>query len=77
MNRQYSNGESHDLNFLGVGIVAEDPTDIDYRYEVLCDDFDVNGLPKVMMYDIHNLKIDALMGVTLTLGQCLNDKVLT
>ena len=70
MNRHYANGETHDLNFLGVGVVAEDPTDIEYRYEVLCGDLDANGLPKVMMYDIYT-------GVTLTLGQYLNDKVLT
>ena len=70
MNRQYANGEPHDLNFLGVGVVSQDPTDIEYRYEVLCDDFDVNGLPKVTVYDIYT-------GVTLNLGQCLNDVVLT
>lgn len=69
-NRQYANGEPHDLNFLGVGVVAEDPGDIEYRYEVLCDDFDENGLPKIMMYDIYT-------GVTLNLGTCLNDGVLT
>ena len=70
MNRQYANGEAHDLNFLGVGVVAEDPGDIEYRYEVLCDDFDEDGLPKIMMYDIYT-------GVTLNLGKCLNDGVLT
>jgi len=69
-NRQYANGEPHNLNFLGVGIVAEDPTDIQYRYEVLCDDFGANGLPKVMVYDIYT-------GVTLNLGKDLNDGVLT
>ena len=70
MNREYANGESHDLNFLGVGVVSQDPTDIEYRYEVLCDDFDTAGLPKVMMYDLY-------MGETLNLGKCLNDGVLT
>ena len=70
MNREYANGEPHDLNFLGVGVVSQDPTDIEYRYEVLCDDFDTDGLPKIMMYDLS-------MGETLNLGKCLNDGVLT
>jgi len=70
MNRRYTNGEPHDLNFLGVGVVAADPGDIEYRYEVFCGDFDDDGLPKVMVYDIYT-------GVTLNLGQCLNDGVLT
>jgi len=68
-NRQYANGEPHNLNFLGVGIVAEDPTDIEYHYEVLCNDFDANGLPKVMMYDLY--------GESDVTGKCLNDMVLT
>jgi len=68
-NRQYANGVPHDLNFLGVGIVAEDPTDIEYRYEVLCDDFDANGLPKVTVYDLYEES-------NMT-GKCLNDMVLT
>ena len=69
-NRQYANGEPHNLNFLGVGIVAEDPTDIEYRYEVLCDELNDEGMPKIMMYDIYT-------GVTLNLGKDLNDGVLT
>ena len=68
-NRQYANGEPHNLNFLGVGVVSQDPTDIEYRYEVLCGDFDANGLPKVMMYDLY--------GESDVTGKCLNDMVLT
>ena len=68
--RKYAFGEPHDLNFLGIGIVVEDPADIQYRYEVLCDDLDNEGFPKVMVYDIYH-------DTALTLGQCLNDKVLT
>ena len=69
-NRQYANGEPHNLNFLGVGIVAKDPTDIEYRYEVLCDEFNGEGMPKVIMYDLYN-------GQILNSGQWLNDVVLT
>ena len=68
-NRQYANGEPHNLNFLGVGIVSQDPTDIEYRYEVLCNDFDANDLPKVMVYDLN--------GESDVTGKCLNDMVLT
>ena len=69
MNRRYANGEDHDLNFLGVGVVSADPADCEYRYEVMCDDFDADGLPKVMVYDLY--------GESDVTGKCLNDMVLT
>ena len=69
MNRRYANGEAHDLNFLGVGVVSADPADCEYRYEVMCDDFDADGLPKVMVYDLY--------GESDVTGKCLNDMVLT
>lgn len=69
MNRQYANGEPHDLNFLGVGVVSADPGDIEYRYEVMCDDYDANGLPKVMVYDLY--------GESDVEAKCINDMVLT
>ena len=67
-NRQYANGEPHDLNFLGVGVVSADPGDIEYRYEVMGDDYDANGLPKVMVYDVYDESVE---------GKCVNDMVLT
>ena len=69
MNRRYANGEAHDLNFLGVGVVSADPADCEYRYEVMCDDFDADGLPKVMVYDLY--------GESDVTGKCLNNMVLT
>ena len=67
-NRQYANGEPHDLNFLGVGVVSADPGDIEYRYEGMGDDYDANGLPKVMVYDVYDESVE---------GKCVNDMVLT
>lgn len=34
---EYANGPKHPLNFLGVGVVQEDPGDIEFRYTVICD----------------------------------------
>jgi hypothetical protein len=44
---------SYDLDFLGVGIVLEDPDDIEYRYTVHCEsrwvveDSPVDGVPHI------------------------------
>lgn len=34
--RQYTGDNSHFLDFLSIGILAEDPGDIEYRYVVVC-----------------------------------------
>ena len=43
-------------DFLGVGVVMEDPDDIEYRYEVDCDKIGKNGLPEVKCFSINRQK---------------------
>jgi len=43
------------LNFLSVGIVLQDPCDIEFRYNVICG----NGIPKVIV-DKHPVKWDGV-----------------
>ena len=38
------------LDFISVGVVMEDPSDIEYRYEVNCDN---NLIPEVKCFDIN------------------------
>ena len=39
----------HPLDFLGVGVVMEDPGDIEYQYDVICGG---EGLPKVICHQV-------------------------
>jgi len=41
----------HPLDFLGVGIVMEDPGDIEYRYVVDCGKI-IDGLPDLQCYEV-------------------------
>ena len=41
--------EVHPLDFLGVGVMMEDPGDIEYRYDVICGG---DGLPKVVCHKV-------------------------
>jgi hypothetical protein len=45
------------LNFLSVGIMSEDPGDIEYRYIVDCNKFDDNGLPIVTCENVYGGEI--------------------
>lgn len=47
-NGKYDYEPSHYLDFLSVGVVMEDPGDIEYRYRVHCDKQDDGGLPVVV-----------------------------
>lgn len=50
------------LDFMSVGIVSEDPGDIEYRYVVACDGSGPNGAPTVKCFKIgrytHDTEID-------------------
>ena len=35
------------LNFLSVGVLMQDPGDIEYRYHIHCGELDTNGYPEV------------------------------
>ena len=41
---------THPLDFISVGVVGEDPGDIEYRYEVICDGSGPSGRPLVLVY---------------------------
>lgn len=41
------------LDFLSVGIVQDDPGDIEFRYIVNCGKFDADKLPAVECYSVH------------------------
>ncbi len=53
----FDSGESartpreHPLDFLSVGVMMEDPGDIEYRYEVICGHTDPTGRPLVLVYE--------------------------
>lgn len=57
-NHQVWNGKDYTpvkgdmLDFLGVGVVTEDPDDIEYRYTVHCDQKDDAGRPVVTFEDL-------------------------
>lgn len=41
------NQPKHICDFLSVGIMMQDPGDIEYRYTVDCDNLDAKGMPKI------------------------------
>ncbi len=50
------------LNFISVGVVSEDPGDIEYRYTVDCSNLGADGRPIVTCYSIYekrNVPIEA------------------
>lgn len=58
---------THPLNFISVGVVLEDPGDIEYRYLISCDNgYGISGRPKVWVTDVYDNKTvtldDALKG---------------
>ena len=48
---QTKNGDT--LDFLGLGVLKEDPFDIEYRYTINCDKFDEDLRPTVTCHNIY------------------------
>lgn len=49
-----NHADERPMDFISVGVCMVDPFDIEYRYEVHCDDFDDDGRPRVVCTDVYS-----------------------